>query len=346
MTYNCRFEEAQKLVDGVLRKDSMSLEWNYYDGVVLLRSMIARQEYEERERFFAIMNRVIQIGEKRLGDNPQDTNALFFTGGAYGFTGMYYAHDGSYLKAVSTGKKGIELHEKLIAISPNYYDAYLSLAVFHFYASGVPWFVKPILYIFGKSGDEDKAIEYASLVSRKGHLAQYEAKFMLYELSMRRKDYEHAINAIQSLALQFPNNHLYTVRACELLDYTGRYSAVIDVGRRVWDVHHTPNYVCTKYDSSRFGGVCFCLGKAYTALGQSREAIEVFDEIVRDNLCVYFHDDIFYLLGTNYEQENDRENAMRCYRKVIESNSSSELVRKAQGRLENIPKKDDRNVTK
>lgn len=339
LTYNCQFEEAQTLVDQVLEKDSMSLKWNYFRGVVLLRSMIAQQDYGEKARFLEIMDRVVQTGEKRLAENPGDTSALFFTGGAYGFIGMVHAHDHSYWKAVSVGKKGIEHHEKLITISPNYYDAYLSLAVFHYYASGVPWYVKPILYIIGKNGDEDKAVEYASLVSQKGHLAVAEARYMLYDLGIRRKDYEQAINAIRPLARQFPNNHLYAIRACEILDYTDRYPDVIEIGKTVWDAHHRQHGFQLKNDSVHYVGICYCLGKAYSALGRSREAVEVFEEMIRDSMFVDAHYYIFYLLGKNYEKENDRENAVRCYRKVIEIDSSSDLAKISKERLKSMQMK-------
>lgn len=210
--------------------------------------------------------------------------------------------------------------------------------MFHFYASDVPWFIKPIFYVIGKSGDENKAIEYASLVSQKGHLAVCEARYMLYELSMRRKDYEHAIDAIQSLAGQYPNNHLYVVRASEILDYTNRYSAVIDIGRKIWDAHHTQHRFQTRNDSTDYACICYCLGKAYSARGRSQEALEVFNEMIRDRMVVTFHDHVFYLLGKNYEKENDRENAMRCYKTVVELGPSSEYGKKAQERLASILK--------
>jgi len=50
------------------------------------------------------------------------------------------------------------MHKKLISLFPDYYDAYLSLGIFNYFASDVPWYLKPILFIFGMSGDKEKGI--------------------------------------------------------------------------------------------------------------------------------------------------------------------------------------------
>ena len=39
LTYNCQFNEAKALINQILQKDSLSIEWNYFKGMVLLRSM-------------------------------------------------------------------------------------------------------------------------------------------------------------------------------------------------------------------------------------------------------------------------------------------------------------------
>jgi len=160
LTYNCQLKEAKIFVNQVLQKDSLSIEWNYFRAMVLLRSMSDNQgNKDEMEQFEKAVNKVIKIGEERLAQNPNDSIGLFYTGAAYGYLAIFYIKkDGSTFKAAGTAKKGLEMHKKLISLFPDYYDAYLSLGIFNYFASDVPWYLKPILFIFGMSGDKEKGI--------------------------------------------------------------------------------------------------------------------------------------------------------------------------------------------
>jgi len=69
-------QEAKIFVNQVLQKDSLSIEWNYFRAMVLLRSMSDNQgNKDEMEQFEKAVNKVIKIGEERLAQNPNDSMA-------------------------------------------------------------------------------------------------------------------------------------------------------------------------------------------------------------------------------------------------------------------------------
>ena len=89
----------------------------------------------------------------------------------------------------------------------------------------------------------------------------------------------------------------------------------------------------TKSDSLNINHICSCLGEAYSEQGQSKEAIEIFEKMIEENLLVQRHDYFFLLLGRNYEKEHNNENSVRCYRKVIELTNTDASRKEAQERI-------------
>lgn len=75
----------------------------------------------------------------------------------------------------STAKKGFSYHEKLIALCPSFLDAYLGPGLKNLMVSPLPWVFKPLLYLVGLSGTEDKADEYLTIAYEKGQTVHLEA---------------------------------------------------------------------------------------------------------------------------------------------------------------------------
>jgi pentatricopeptide repeat protein len=335
LTYNCQIKEAKALVDQVLQKDSLSIEWNYFRGMILLRSMSDNQSNkDEIEQFDKAINKVLTIGEERLAQNPNDSIGLFYTGAAYGYLAIcHIKKGGSTFKSAFIAKKGLEMHKKLISLFPDYYDAYLSLGIFNYYASDVPLYLKPIVFILGMSGDKEKGIEYLTLVSDKGTLAIYEAREMLAVLYLIKGELEQAAILYKLLAMQFRCNYKYANSATGLLQATKHYTDVIEIGKNIWKLYHAHTGGLTKSDSLNINNICSYLGEAYSELGQSKEAIEIFEKMIEENILVQRHDHFFLLLGRNYEKEHNNVNSVRCYRKVMELTNTDTSRKEAQERI-------------
>jgi tetratricopeptide (TPR) repeat protein len=352
LTYNCQFNDAKELVNQYLQKDTISFEGNFFYAMILLHSMSYYNDYKtEIDQFKKAIDRVVKIGEDKLEQNPKDALGLFYTGGAYGFLAIYHVKkDGSSFKAASIAKKGIKMHEELIELYPDYYDAYLSLGIFHFIGSLIPWYLKPILYIFGMSGDQDKALEYLTLVSTKGTLAVYEAREFLAALCLVREDQEQAANIYKSLAIQFPNNYKYKQTATYLLKERKRYSEVVEIGKKTWEEYRIRVNALTKSDSMNISRICQYLGEVYSEQGQSKGAIEIFEIIIERNILKKDHDYFFLLLGRNYEKEHNNENALHNYKKVIELTNTSDFRKEAEERIillnNNLPPNQQLKLTK
>ncbi len=344
LTYNCQFDEGKSLANQVRKQDSLSMKWNFLYAMVLWRSMHMEGMAEGVEdEFENVMGRVIKVGEDRLANNSQDTVALFYTGAADGFLGEYYSASGSNFRAVSIGKKALELHKKLLEISPDCYDAYLCLGLFNFYASKVPWYIKPLMWIFGQSGSEEKAEEYLSLVSSKGDMAVYEARETLASLYYKRKDYQRAGELLKSLALQFPGNRLYAAQAMGILYYAlQRDSDVIEIGEKTLEGFTDRTHTMTRTDSAWLPYVYADLGLAYSREGSIQKAIENYREVIDDKmdgrLNPQTRSSVYIDIAHNYEKEQNYENAIYYYKALLEFSKVSQHREEAQARIDSLTK--------
>lgn len=227
LTFNSEFDRALALCNEHLSVDPNSLEWKYFRAMIFFQQSIylgnyinllesTNNESEAKlllEKSFSELQEISQMGEDLIQKNPSDTLALFFTGAAYGYIGMYYADKDEIFTAASQGKKGIEYHEKLIKLCPSWNDVYYSRAIFHFYTSMVPWYLKPILWILGNLGTESEAELYLKKVSDCGFYAKYAALEKLGNLYARQKKYDEQYDITIRLVNELPENkYMYLLK--------------------------------------------------------------------------------------------------------------------------------------
>lgn len=336
-TYNCQFERAFSELDEMIRKDTTSIDLKFFRAIVMWRSMYVNGQNAELEmKFERQMMELVDIGKDRLAKNERDTIALFYMGGACGYLARYYAAKDQSFQAVSWGKKGLNFHEELLTIAPQWFDAYLSLGLFHFYASGVPWYLKPILFLLGRSGSEVKAIEFLTLVSEKGELARFEAEEALAELYVRRGEHHIADSLYQDLITRFPSNLFYYQKSAVSLFELMRYKKVIEISAKGINQLSTPTPVVSSLDSFRVGFLYTLMAESYVKLNQLENALRVYKAFLERAVGSQFFSFAYLSSGRIYEKLEDLQHALECYRKVIVINRIAEHVKEARQRIEQI----------
>jgi tetratricopeptide (TPR) repeat protein len=206
------------LVDRVialrLKLDSNAIQWHFFQGI---RSYVEisyepdRQNEENLHRVQLAMEKAIEIGERRLEANPTDSMALFYTGGACGYLGIAQIQGGGgFIKAGSTAKRGFNYHEQLMRLCPSFHDAYLGPGMKNLMVSALPWIFKPILYVLGLSGSEEKAEQYLTIAYEKGRRVHLEAGGYLAQLYERRENWDKSQEIYADLYRRYP----YRVGMC------------------------------------------------------------------------------------------------------------------------------------
>ena len=231
--YNLQFEEAFRKADqakGLDKTDPMpwvaqatAVLFREFDRLHILRSEIftsdsafnARPSYswnpEAKKQFEDALGTVEKLARDRLDHNKNDIDALF----AMVLTNGLRANEAALiakhnLSSLSFTKASSGYAEKLLAISPNYYDAYISTGMSEYLVGSKPAPVRWVLRLGGFKGDQEEGVKELVLVSERGKYMAPFARILLAFNDLRHKNSVEARKKLAWLHDQFPGNPLYT----------------------------------------------------------------------------------------------------------------------------------------
>lgn len=145
-----------------------------------------------------------------LAQKPDDENALFSQIMANGLRGDYAALiEKRNLASLAYMKTARTIAQKLLAIDPTCYDAYLAIGVENYLLGINPAPVRWILRMTGAETDKQEGLQRLRLTADKGRYLAPFARLLLAVAALRDKDRPTARTLLAGLAKEFPGNQLY-----------------------------------------------------------------------------------------------------------------------------------------
>ncbi|HBL25863.1 MAG TPA: hypothetical protein DD490_03405 [Acidobacteria bacterium] len=185
------------------------------------------RDTSEDEAFFAAMERVIDLCDRRLARDPQDLDALFFQAGAHAFRGRLHADRENYLRAARDGQQALKSLRKVAALDPQNEDLYFGLGAFHYMADVVPKKYR-LLRVFARlfpKGDRQRGLQELNRALTNGRFVPTEAAWTLVQLHyVFEENFPETLRYAQWLRRRHPDNalfHLYEGRAYERMGRLG-----------------------------------------------------------------------------------------------------------------------------
>jgi tetratricopeptide (TPR) repeat protein len=275
------------------------------------------------ERFLDSLDAVIDLCDRLLEENENDVTALFFKGGALGFSGRLQFHRDDWFGAANAGRQALPLVKDAFAADSTNYDIYLGTGIYNYYAEVIPErypVAKPLL-LFIPPGDKAAGMRQLGIAAEKGKYAHVEAKYFLMQLNyLYEKNYAASLSLSTELYTRYPNNmlfHRYVGRShISMTDYPQAKVVFTEIAQRVQ--LGLPGYN-TKVgrEAEYYLGLCEFQSRNY------REAMDHFlssDEISR-SLDKEGPSPFMVLanlyLGKIYDVQTKRDLAVRQYEKVL-----------------------------
>jgi len=196
------FSELDRL--GVLR-------WELFlDDEEFKQSRKLAPDLATRQAFDKALAKSEQVADGVLARSPQDENALLAKIMDLGLRSDYLALiEKRYLASLGYMKSAGILAEKLLAINPSCYDAYLAVGIENYMLGLKPAPVRWLLRIYGAQTNKDQGIEKLRLTAAKGHYLLPFAQLLLAVAALRDKNRKQAGDLLAGLVRQFPNNTLF-----------------------------------------------------------------------------------------------------------------------------------------
>ena len=323
--YNLEFENAENEFTEVINLRSNHPVGFFFKAMIQWERIISNFDDESQdEKFYDMLEVVIEMCEKRLDKNPNDVTAMFFKGGAVGFRGRLRGNRGKWVGAGNDGIIALPLVRKAYELEPDNYDVLLGIGIYNYYAAVIPErypIVKPIM-IFFPSGDRKKGLEQLSQASLHAKYAKVEATyFLMQNYFTYEKDYIKALELAQKLHEKYPNNslfHRYVGRCLISLGQVGEANDIfVDIERR--------------YSQKQLGYDAYDAREAYYYLGKFEFMASRFDNALKH---LYRCDELSrkidkegpsgfmsmanLLIGMTFDAQGKRKYAISQYKKVLE----------------------------
>jgi hypothetical protein len=158
-----------------------------------------------------------ELVAKILAQKQDDKNALFSQIMANGLRGDYAALiEKRNLASLSYMKTSRAIAQKLLAIDPTCYDAYLAIGVENYLLGINPAPVRWILRMTGAETDKAEGLRRLRLTADKGRYLAPFARLLLAVAALRDKDRQEARTLLAGLAKEFPGNQLYVTELARI----------------------------------------------------------------------------------------------------------------------------------
>jgi tetratricopeptide (TPR) repeat protein len=172
----------------------------------------------EVQEFRKWTRRTKQLAEARLRRDPRDVEALYFLGAAEGLEAAYAAAiEQRYMPALRTGSDAVDHHRKVLELSPQFYDAELTIGLQDYVIGSLPLPLKMIAGTIGVRGSKKRGLSELEQVAREGQWARDMARVFLVDLYKREKRWDDAIATTRDLSARYPRNYLFKLQLAEAL---------------------------------------------------------------------------------------------------------------------------------
>jgi hypothetical protein len=170
-----------------------------------------------RDRFQAALVRADSLSASRLAKNPNDVDALFAQALSNGLRADYTALvEKRNVASLGYTRDANASAKKLLAIDPQYYDAYLATGLNNYIIGSLSAPVRWFMRLGGYEGDKKTGIDQLRLAAEHGRFFAPFARMLLAVAYLRDKDTLHAHQILSSLHDQFPANPLFTREVARL----------------------------------------------------------------------------------------------------------------------------------
>ncbi len=193
-----------------------------------LRNEKIQPDPQQNARFLAALEKGRRLAEERLASNPNDADALYALGSSYGLRTNY---DFSIQKAWRAAANDISLarkyHARVLQLAPGNYDAMLIQGVYDYAMGSLPWHVRLVSYLVGRSGDKSRGIRTIQLVSERGKLNRVDAEVLLLVIYRRERQPQKAIALLNPLIRAYPRNYLFRMEKAHMYSDLGNKEAAL-----------------------------------------------------------------------------------------------------------------------
>lgn len=342
LIYQLRFTEADDYFENMIRTDPDNPTGHFFLAMVgWWRVLVDLEDRSHDDDLYVLLDRCIDVCDRRLDQNPDDFDAILFKGGAVGFRGRLRGDRHEFVRAARDGLRCLPLLKKSRQLEPSNKDILFGQGIYNYFAEVIPKrhrIVRPIM-MFLDDGDRELGLQQLEEVAREGRYARAEALYFLAQIyRMFEEDDSRALPYLVELHEMYSENalfHRYRARTLIALgrwvEGIGQYEEAARRSRAGAPGYHVRGHIEAAY----------YIGK--NAFRQRRREAAVRSLALADSLARTLGDEseaqaangytalANLYLGMSYSELGQHDAAVKSYSRVLalpEQGKSHELARK------------------
>jgi len=283
-----------------------------------------------KEQIKNLVDRALQLEEKRLAANPNDVDALYARGVTRAQFATYTALiERAWFSALRNAVGARRDHERVLELSPSTVEAKLIVGAHNYVVGSLPWGVKVAASMVGLGGNKEKGLEYLKECAQGNGETSIDAQILLAVFLRREHRYDEALPIVRSLVPRFPQDVLLALEEGHLLRAAGHNQEAAAVYRRIWQAGREGHYPGLHYeiaalslgDLLRSQKDYSAAAAAYEQVGQAPQPEE--EALQKANLGA----------GEMYDLLQKRDLALAKYQAVLAKDSNSLPAETARKRI-------------
>ena len=182
-------------------------------------SVEAKVDHEFRSLMISAKTKALTL----VNANRTDAHAKYYLGAVYSVLAAYEASTArKFWSALRNGSKGIDAHQQVLKLKPDYYDAYLSVGLYDYVIGNLPFPIKALIAMGGVRGNKERGIKQLnSIIEHKAENAD-DARVMLIGIYQNENKPEDALAILKDFTARYPNNFLFRLELASALSKQNR----------------------------------------------------------------------------------------------------------------------------
>jgi len=181
------------------------------------------------KRFFAEIDRSLQLSQARIAKNARDTGALHALSVAYALRANYgFLVRKSWRASLADANQARKYDALVTEIDPTDYDAKLVQGGYDYIVGNLSWGMRAIGFIAGYHGDKQRGIRTIEEVAAKGKENTVDAQIVLCAIYRREGQAARAIPLVSSLIQRYPRAYLLRFELAQMYASTGERRNALD----------------------------------------------------------------------------------------------------------------------
>ena len=285
------------------------------------------------KRFFAEVDRAMQLSQARIAKNPRDTVALHALSVSFALRANYgFLVRKSWRSSLSDSNQARKYDNQVTTLEPDNYDAKLLQGGYDYIVGQLSWSLRMLGFIAGFHGDKQRGLRTIEEVAVKGKENRVDAQIVLCALYRREGEPKRAIPLVTQLIQRYPRNYLLRFELAQMYASLGNRKGALDTLGEIARLkrENAPGYERVPWEKIYYetGNLEFWFDDLDRALDNLKKVTATPEQLRELDL----NTGVLALMrqGQIYDLQNRHSLAVKAYREAMKFAPEAEAARESQ----------------